>query len=378
MANPIKPQRGRTDAQTFDTSRFINPSQIGGIDAYAIDQGPPRGVRALCVNTGAGLRYRVLADRGLDIDQAFFNQHSLTFLSHKGVTPPTRAFDHGLDWLKGFAVGLLTSCGPFNIGAPTTDAGEELGLHGPHSNTAATIESVIQPDPHAGKLDMTIVGRVKYGSFYGPCVELRRTITSRLGENAIDIADEFYNAGNEEVPHQWLLHMNLGYPLIDAGAEICVDSSKVEPTDADESRRIYGDSSNYKKIPAPLDAHHGPTSGVAYLYPKPTSRDGQTRVGVVNRQLGLGLSITYNTKEFPRCGNWQHFGRYEYVTALEPMTGGVEGRDKDRAKGWLTTLPPGGRKSYRYSIRLHTTSQELDELRALNNSSPSPSGRGQR
>src|SRR5256885_7873582 len=109
--------------RTSDTSgsRFINPAQLGGIESYVIDDGPARGVRALCVNTGGGLRYRVLVDRGLDIDQAFFNQMSLAFLAHKGVTPPTRGLDRGLDWLKGFGAGLLTSCGPFNTGGPVVD-----------------------------------------------------------------------------------------------------------------------------------------------------------------------------------------------------------------------------------------------------------------
>ena len=29
-------------------------------------------------------------------------------------------------------------------------AGEDLGLHGPHSNSPAELLSVVQPDPHAG------------------------------------------------------------------------------------------------------------------------------------------------------------------------------------------------------------------------------------
>src|SRR5206468_1178884 len=108
-------------AALMPKDRVINPSQLGGIDRYVIDDGPARGVRALCVNTGGGLRYRVLVDRGLDIDQAFFNQYSLTFLTHKGTTAPTRGLDRGLDWLKGFGGGLLTSCGPFNFGSPCSD-----------------------------------------------------------------------------------------------------------------------------------------------------------------------------------------------------------------------------------------------------------------
>src|SRR5690242_21959659 len=122
----------------FDPDKFIQSSQVGGIDSYCIDDGPARGVRALCVNTGGGLRYRVLVDRGLDIDQAFFNQHSLAFLTHKGVTPPTRGLDRGLEWLKSFPGGLLTSCGLFNIGPPGEDAREDRGVHGPSSNPGAT------------------------------------------------------------------------------------------------------------------------------------------------------------------------------------------------------------------------------------------------
>ena len=123
----------------FEIDKFIHPAQIGSIEACTIDQGAARGGRTLLVNTGGGLRFRVLVDRGLDIDQAFFNQHSLTFLSHKGVTPPTRALDRGLDWLKGFPVGLLTSCGPFNTGSPCEDDGQSLG-------PAGTGEGVLHDD----------------------------------------------------------------------------------------------------------------------------------------------------------------------------------------------------------------------------------------
>ncbi len=72
---------------SLDTGKFINPHQIGGIEQYVIDDARAAAC-ALCVNTGGGLRYRVLVDRGLDIDQAFFNDRGLAFLTHKGVTPP--------------------------------------------------------------------------------------------------------------------------------------------------------------------------------------------------------------------------------------------------------------------------------------------------
>jgi hypothetical protein len=351
---------------SFDLTKFTSPAQLGGIEAYTIDEGPGRGVRALCVNTGGGLRYRVLVDRGLDIDQAFFNQNSLAFLTHKGLTPPSRGFDRGLDWLACFGGGLLTSCGPFNIGPPGEEGGEEFGLHGPHSNTAATVESVIQPDPHAGRNEMSITGVIRYGSFYGPCVQLRRTIRSELGANRIEFTDEFTNAGNQPVPHAWLLHVNFGYPLVDEGAEVCFDSPTLDPTDARESQERFRAGVNYKRLLGPQESHRGANSAVAYFFPQPTDGQGRTTVGIVNRKRTLGVAIHYNTREFPRLGNWQHLGPREYVTALEPMNGTVDGRARDRERGLLDGINPGGKKIYRYQIEVITDEHGLDLLQALN------------
>jgi hypothetical protein len=345
---------------TPDPHKYINPSQLGGIESYTLDDGDGRGVRALCVNTGAGLRYRVLVDRGLDIDHAFFNQHSLTFLTQKGVTPPNRALDAGIDWLKGFPGGLLTSCGPTHIGPSVTDAGETLGLHGPHSNTPAALEQVLQADLRRNRTAMTITGIVRYGRLFGHNLELRRTIVSRLGENSIEFTDQFYNAGNAPAPHAWLLHINFGYPLLDEGSEFCYAAEKIEPRNDPASIAGFADLARSKKMQPPADKV---TEIVAYLYPR-ADDDGRATVGLVNHKLNLAVAVRYNTREFPRCGNWQNPARHEYVAALEPMNGTVDGRDKDRARGLMDTLGPGQTKTYRYSIEI-LTGDAIKELTTL-------------
>lgn len=350
----------------FDSEKFVNTAQIGGIERYTIDEGPGRGVRVLCVNTGAGLRYRVLADRGLDIDQACFHQHGLAFLPHHGVTAPSRAMDHGVDFLKNIPLGLLTTCGPTNIGPPCEDAGETLGLHGPHSNSVATIESVIQPDPRRGRMEMSVTGVIHYGALFGLNLELRRTIRSVLGTNRIDFVDEFFNAHNIPAPHAWLLHINFGYPLLDAGAEFCVDTDKVEPRQDSISLARFKDRDGYKRVPPPLKAHRGKTEVFGYLFPRPIDRQGRAMVGIVNRKLGIGVAIHYSTREFGRCGSWQHFGPGEYVAALEPMNGTVEKRNYDRERGLLDHIPPRGTKTYRYSIEVLSSQAQLAAMQKLN------------
>jgi hypothetical protein len=376
---PVAAPSSSANASPFDTTKFVHPAQAGGIERYVLDDGAGRGVRALCVNTGGGLRYRLLVDRGLDVDQAFFHQHSLAFLTHRGPSAPAGGLERGIDWLKTFPGGLLTSCGPFNVGAPSTDAGEELPLHGPHSNTPAEIESVVQPDPHAGRLEMSVVGVLRYGRLFGPNVTLRRTVRSVLGRNAIEFTDEFTNAGNQAVPHAWLLHINFGYPLVDGGAEFCYDAEVVPLNNPVAQARFVADGGGgtpgggaaggklpeYKRVPDPLDAHRGGTEAVAYLYPR-AADDGRATVGLVNPELGVGVAVDYDTREFGRCVNWHHWGPGEYVTALEPSNGSVEGRAKDRAEGAMDKLEPGERKTYRYAIRVVSERAEVEALRALN------------
>ena len=52
--------------------RVGNLSQIGGTRHYTLAEGRSKGVAAVDVDTGAGLRFTVLPDRGLDISAASF------------------------------------------------------------------------------------------------------------------------------------------------------------------------------------------------------------------------------------------------------------------------------------------------------------------
>ncbi len=152
--------------------------------------------------------------------------------------------------------------------------------------------------------------------------------------------------------------------LVDGGAEFCYDA-KVVPLGNPVAQARFKPGGDFKKVPNPLEAHRGSTEAVAYLYPK-ADKKGQTTVGLVNRKLGVALAIDYSTKEFGRCVNWQHWGPGEYVTALEPSNGSVEGRAKDRAEGVMDSLAAGERKTYAYTIRVTSDRAEIEALRALN------------
>ncbi len=331
-------KRKRPDAYDADSVRFINPAQLAGIETSVLDDGPGRGGRVAWVNTGSLLRYKVLIDRGLDIADAFYGHLSLAWLSLTGTTPPNRALDRGGEWLRGFYGGLVCSCGPQHVGGPKEIDGVQYSLHGRHSNTPAAVESIVRPDPARGLDRMSITGVVRTARVFGPNIELRRTISSTLGEPVIDIHDEFLNRGNETARHCWLLHINLGWPLLDAGSRL-VYRGKVTPRS--DSVKWFADPRKAKIIPRPVKAHRGCGEDVAFIDPA-TDDKGLCHVGLVNERITLGVEIAYLKRQFPRLVNWQHFGPGgEYVTGLEPISGGMDECGVPAGK-----LDPGETRTY--------------------------------
>ena len=55
-------------------------------------------------------------------------------------------------------------------------------------------------------------------------------------------------------------------------------------------------------------------------------------------------------------------GEGTYVFGLEPSNCGVEGRAKERERGSLQYIEPGGRRHYEVEIGVLTSNAEIDEL----------------
>ena len=325
-------------------NKVSNPAQLGGIETSVLDNGAGRGTRVAWINTGTGLRYKVVIDRAMDIADAFYNQHSLAWLSQTGITPPQPFSDKGADWLRTFGGGLLTTCGLSHVGGPEQDAYGERGLHGRISNSPAEIESIIQPDPLAGQLEMRITGRIKETTIFGPSLELKRTIASTLGQPTIRIHDEVINRGNTPVPHMLLYHVNFGWPLVDEGTDI-IWRGHWQAREGGINDEIFRDGYDFKKCPAPMDEHSGTGEAVASIDVTPDSA-GQCTVGLHNAQLGIAVTLRFQKAQLPWLINWQHWGKGEYVTGLEPATNALIGQAKAREQNELLFLAPGETRTY--------------------------------
>jgi hypothetical protein len=328
--------------------KISNASQIGGIETSVLDNGAARGTRIAWINTGTGLRYKVVIDRAMDIADAFFHQHSIAWISHAGITSPQPFANRGSDWLRTFFGGLLTTCGLSHVGGPESDEFGERGLHGNISNSIAEIESLIQPDPINGRMDMSITGVIRESKIFGPSLELRRTISGTLGASYIDIRDEVTNRANTAAPHMLLYHFNLGWPLADVGADILWKGKFTLP-EREGDDRIFNDHNNFRQCPPPAEIHKGTGEAVAFIDVE-ANKDGFCMAGLFNRELNLAFTVTFNKAELPWLTNWQHWGYNEYVTGIEPGTHPPIGQAKARKTGKLIYIEPGETRTY--SIRV--------------------------
>jgi galactose mutarotase-like enzyme len=324
--------------------KLSNSHQIGGIETSIVDNGAGRGVRIAWVNTGTGLRYKLVLDRGMDILDAFFNEYSLAWISHSGLKSPQPFSNQGIDWLRTFGGGLLTTCGLSNAGPPNADDGGSRGLHGNYSNMPAELISIRQPDIFKGDLTFELVAKVKETTTFGPSLELTRTVSGKIGSAEIRIKDTVTNQGNSPAPHMLLYHINCGWPLIDDGARIIWQGKKI-PKASDANNTEFNRDYEFTRCAPPMDEHAGFGEDVAFIDPFADSND-QVTCGYANDELGLALKISFSKNQMPWLINWQHWGKNEYVTALEPATHPPIGQAAARENGTLILLEPGETRTY--------------------------------
>ncbi len=329
--------------------RVSNPAQLGGIETSVLDNGAGHGVRVAWVNTGSPLRFKVVLDRAMDIVDAFYGSHSLAWLSRSGVTLPDPSANHGLEWLRTFGGGLMTTCGLSHVGSPESDVSGTRGLHGLVSNLPAELTLVEQPDPALGTTRMALSGVIRESSVFGPHLELRRTISSELGLAEIRVDDQVINRGNQTVPHMLLYHCNLGYPLVDEGAEL-IWNGETRSRGRAQDDVLFGGDHDYRHCPPPLASHAGTGEACGFIRPA-ADTSGRCRTGIRNRALGLDLQIEFDPAQLPCLTNWQHWGLGEYVTGLEPGTHYPVGQGAARQAGELIMLEPGESRSYSLVIR---------------------------
>lgn len=343
---------GRSYSRAELLERVGNLAQLGGTRHVVLNDGPSKGVAAIDVDTGAGLTFTVLPDRGLDIAQAAYRGTNLVFLTPNGEIHPAFYEPQGLGWLRTFTGGLLTTCGLTYLGAPGRDADEDLGLHGRYAATPA--RRVQDRSGWQGETYVIeITGTVEECVLFGDKLRLTRTIRTAIGSRALEIRDVVENTGYQRSPFTILYHINAGFPLLSADSELVLSAASTEPEDAISAAGMPD-----------MTRSSAPVRGYAeqnFLHTMRPAGDGRACAAMLNRSLdgGLGLVVRFDTADLPYLNQWKMMGQGDYVVGIEPCNAPCANRAVLRERGLLPFLEPGEKRETSVEIGVLDGEAEL-------------------
>jgi len=339
-------------------------SQVGGVKLLEAGDGPARGVRLLDFRTGTGFSFQVAVERGMDVGHAEYRGASLAWIPPTLLAGPWYFEQQDeFGWLRTGLGGLNNTCGLLHIGNPETAdvshyrfparAKDRYGVH----DRAALIPGELHSFGEHWEGDECILeakGRVTQAQAYGENLVLERTYRAWLGESRFTMRDVVTNEGHYPTVHMLLYHINVGFPFVDAGAELIAPFSGTP-------KLLFGkanlkDKRSYAGFVAPQMGWVQQT----FEHKLAPGADGLVSIAIVNKKLGngTGIYVRYDPTTLPRYIEWRMMGEGQYAVGIEPCSNGF-GRGEVRKAGELITLAPGESRSYEIEIGI------LDGRRAI-------------
>ena len=339
---------GRATTRRELMRRVGRLEQVAGVRLVTLGDGVERGVRVLEFRTGTGYAFDVLVDRSMDVGRCEFQGRSLAWLSPTGVVGPWFAEPMGLGWFRSWGGGMLVTCGLdhtllggvddasnfHQLGKPT----EEYGLHGRIGFMPARLTGYGERWD-GDECVLWAEGVVRQSAVYGETMELHRRIEAKVGESRFTVHDEVVNAGFDSTTHMYLYHVNVGWPVVDAGSEYLIPAASGAPVAEYPTK-------DYRKLTAPAAGF----PEECYEHHVVAEPEGTVPVAIVNRRLGLGAYQVYRRDQFPFHTMWRMLGEGTYGVAMEPTTNRDAGRFDARECGELAYLAPGQSRSYDIEI----------------------------
>ncbi len=330
-----------------------------GAVPFIYADGKGEGVRAVDIQTGSGLQFTVLPGRGMDIHDCRYKGLPLQFFSSTGMTSPIYYEEPGLRWLRSFFGGLLTTCGITYCGAPCTDQGAALGLHGRITNTAAEQISVNQ-DWEGDEYVIRVSGKMREASVMGENLILARTVTAQLGSPGFTLEDVVENRGFEPQPLMLMYHFNFGFPLLSETARLAAPFVSTIPRDS--QAEADNGTAEYDRFSAP---RRGFQEKVFY-HENACDAEGRTFAALVNEHAGggpLGIVLRYSKKELPEFTQWKMMNKDCYVCGLEPGTAKSTSRAAVREEGKLQMLAPQEKRRITIKFEVLDTLSQIEQVK---------------
>jgi hypothetical protein len=339
---------GRNWSRAELLARVGRLEQLAGIQLLEGGDGPERGVRMLRVASGSGFDLEILVDRGFDIGRAWFGGRPLAWWSPVGLVGPWYHDASGLEWFRAFPGGLVSTCGLDHCQLGGEDDAtifgfphrrtQTYGLHGRYTGIPARLAGY-GTEWHGDEAVLWAEGEVLQAAVFAEQLHLHRRIEVPLGGHAVRVIDRVTNVGATDCPHMLLYHCNVGFPVVDDGAELVYPSGPgtcVSDAGTPDYPRLTGPRPDYAEQ--------------CYEHDMAADDQGWVSAAVLNRPLGLGVYQRYRKDALPHHVTWRQLGQGTYVVAMEPSTNRDAGRFDARARGELLHLSAGEHRDYELQV----------------------------
>ncbi|HHU53969.1 MAG TPA: aldose 1-epimerase family protein [Clostridiaceae bacterium] len=268
------------------------------------------GVKVVNVSNGSNLQVTLVPDRCLDIYQVRYKGINLNYLYPVGITAPGYYEADTNQFLRKFFVGMLTTCGLQNVGVPGTVLGEEKGLHGRIGNIPA--EYYFYERGWTEDLPtLTVKARMREAKLFFENLVLEREFTFVYGKDEILMKDTITNESYSPRQFAYGLHINFGYPLLEKGTEINLDSESVKGV-TDEAEKYI---ETWNQVESPTDQYEER----CYYHDIKPDANGDAVYEIYNPNLNIGMKVSYPKQQLPFFTQWKMLGSGEYVMGLEPF-----------------------------------------------------------
>jgi hypothetical protein len=344
---------------------FVDPSatlEAGplGVHTTLLSDGRREGVKLVELSAG-DTRVVVLPDRGLGIWKMVAGGVELGWQSpvqgpvHPSFVPLAEPL--GIGWLDGFDE-LVARCGLVSNGAPEFDASGRLlyGLHGRIANLPAQDVSVTL-DESAGTV--TLTGFVDETRFLCHALRMQTKLVLEASRHRITWTDTVTNLSDRPATMQMLYHVNIGPPMLGAGAELVAAVEERAPRDL----HAAPDGPSWNRYAGPRPGH---AEQVHFARLRPDG-DGRATAMLVAPDGRHGAAVSWRADTLPWFTLWKNLGgeRDGYVTGLEPATNFPNTRSFEESQGRVVPLAPGASVSFDLALELVSGDQLADLRRTI-------------
>lgn len=276
--------------------KISNLAQIAYIRRYILTEGKESGLKVAEIYNGR-LRFLLNESKALDMMQLFDNGRNVSFISKNGFTAREIPFS------KRFEGGML-----YTVGLDSAGTREGFEVHGSFHNIPAKIiettcsENIIR-----------IVAEIEDTELFGKNLVMRRTVTTHIDSDEVEISDLLTNNGTRTENYCLLYHVNLGYPLLDDGVNIVSDVQEVIP-----------------RTPFAAEKLNERTTFHTYTENEEECcffiKNKTPHIEVINKALHKCFSLDYSGESLPCVVQWNSNASGDYALGLEPCTNYLDDR----------------------------------------------------